>query len=53
MQNSSAGGDASNSIQPLKRAWTHPSIIDEDVSNTANGGKAGGAETPTTSGPAS
>jgi hypothetical protein len=56
MQRSSMGGDSSTSAQPVhlpKRAWTDPSIVDEDVSNTANGGKAGGAETPTTNGPAS
>ena len=56
MQRSSVGGDSSNStpqVQPLKRAWTHPSIVDEDVSNTATTAKAGGAETPTTNGPLS
>lgn len=52
MQRSSVG-DSSISAQLPKRAWADPVIVDEDVSNTANGGKAGGAETPTTNGPAS
>jgi hypothetical protein len=36
-----------------KRAWSRPTVTDEDIRNTETTAKAGGAETPTTDGPLS